>query len=156
MNCDICSGPGPHGIDQCRANLLARVRDVQRRAGLVTRARVSPLKQTNRLKDQSGVSLSEEFMRAHGLGRYGERETANTLANRVTEPISLEHYLDVVVQGKCLCCTADIRHVRMLNGGQFWVCAADSVKGCGWSIGWSAELGRGQQVKVNRIIRVTG
>lgn len=153
MTCDICGGAGPHGIEECRANLLSRVRDVQRRAGLVARAPVEVKARTTRIKDQSGVALSEEYMRAHGLGRYGSRETANTLANRTTEPISLEHFLDVVVAGRCLACDAGIRHVRMRDGGRFWVCSADEVKGCGWSIGWNAEYGRGQQVRIVRVIR---
>lgn len=132
--CDICGGPAPHNVDGCRTHLLARVRDVQRRAALLSQPK----------EDESEV---ERFVRERGTAPYSARATGRSVANRVTEPITLEHFLQTVEAGRCLGCSAKIRTVRMPNAGRFWVCAADDIKGCGWSIGWRAASGTGQQVR---------
>lgn len=137
--CDICGGDGPHGLAECRENLLKRVRSVQERARTLPAIRTSPL------KDQSGVALSEAFMRIRGLGRYSARETANTLANRVTEPITLDHFVVVISERRCLACAVGIKCIAMPGGGKFWICEDE---GCGWYIGWRAAAGKGEQVRL--------
>lgn len=135
MQCGRCGCESFHEhvtVDQCRISLRLRLEEAQRRLGVI---------QAGPIKDQSGVRASEEFLRARGRGTYGPRETARTLANRVSEPITLEYYVrTVVVDGQCMgCSTAGLRHVRMSDGGRFWVCAADAVKGCGYTIGWNED-----------------
>ena len=81
-----CVTDRPHGdIIGCRAALLARLDEAQRR--------LTALRATS-IKDQSGAVAAGEFLRARGLGTYTARETANTLANRVTQPITLEHFVE--------------------------------------------------------------
>ncbi len=94
------------------------------------------------LKDQSGVSASEQWLRQRGAATYGAHETSGSLANRVTRPISREWYEGVLKEGTCPRCNAALVKSGNPNGGVYMACAT------GWQcyhIGWREDDDKGEE-----------
>ncbi len=94
------------------------------------------------LKDQSGVSASEQWMRERGASTYGAHETSGSLANRVTRPIDKDWYDAVVDVGECLRCQAKLVKSGNPNGGVYMACST------GWQcyhIGWREDEDKGEE-----------
>jgi ssDNA-binding Zn-finger/Zn-ribbon topoisomerase 1 len=97
-------------------------------------------------KDQSGAQAAGEWLRERGLATYNPRTTRKTLEQRVTEPVTFDHWQTVVDMGRCLACSSTIHHKRNTKtGGDFHIC---SQADCGWYIGYTVSKATGYQVKL--------
>lgn len=95
------------------------------------------------IKDQSGVSLSERWLRERGQAMYGARTTGRTLENRTTRPITKEWYEAVVAGGACLSCGGPLQKTGNPNGGTFMACK-DKTWTC-YHLGWRESEGSGEE-----------
>lgn len=97
-------------------------------------------------KDQSGSQAAGEWLKERGLGTYNPHVTKHGMEERVTEPITFDHWQTVVDMGRCLACAGVIENRRNTKtGGNFHIC---QTKDCGWYIGYSVAKAVGYQVKL--------
>lgn len=98
------------------------------------------------IKDQSAAQAAGEWLKERGLGRYNARTTRVTLAERVTEPVTFDHWQLVIDMGRCLACSGPISQKQnRYTGGFFHIC---DDKSCGWYIGYTVAKAIGFQVKL--------
>jgi len=94
------------------------------------------------IKNQDGVSLSEQWLRERGQAQYGARTTGRTLENRTTRPITREWYDMVVAGGACLSCGCNLVKAGNPSGGVYMACEK------GWTcyhVGWREVEGTGEE-----------
>lgn len=98
------------------------------------------------IKDQSGSQAAAQWLRERGKAAHGPRATRKTVGQRVTEPVTFDHWQLVVDMGRCLACNGLISHKRNTQtGGDFHIC---DNKDCGWYIGYTVSKAVGYQVKI--------
>lgn len=102
---------------------------------------------SRKIKDQSGVDASSQWLQDRGHATHGPRATRKTVENRTTEPVTFDHWQTVVDMGRCLACGGLLNFKRNRGtGGGFHIC---DTKDCGWYIGYEVAKAVGHQVKIS-------
>lgn len=96
------------------------------------------------MKDQSGVSASEQWLRERGAGTYGAHETSGSFANRVTRPINREWYDGVLEVGTCPRCDSVLIKSGSPMGGTYMACSSPDGWNC-YHIGWRDDDDKGEE-----------